>query len=182
MAYGHELMLGVSGRAAIAAASASIPMPITWEEYRADYEVPDELRDALYGAWDAAVAELGLRVEDIDAVRVGGRPVPKRDRDGHYAYVTGLDGVLRQTARWDLAVYYDPMECGDEPDDAVLGVSLVSRYFPTYLDWQREHGGSGLVIQLTPEVLRMIEVARRHIALVLPFIKDAPVIVKELHY
>jgi hypothetical protein len=39
-----------------------------------------------------------------------------------------------------LSYCYDPDECGDDPEDAVYGVALSARYWPSLLDMHDQHG------------------------------------------
>jgi len=173
MATGIELILGVMGRSKIDEVVKALDLAITWDENGAD--LPETtmghyLDRRLQTVHQAALTEVGLHVE------------PPKDPIYDYLLVKGLDGIARKTASFGLSLYYDPYEMGDEPETAVFGVSLISRYFPVFLDWQKESGGSGDTIVLDPETLKLIEIGRRHISSVLPFIETAPIIVKELFY
>lgn len=71
---------------------------------------------------------------------------------------------------------------GDEEGPRTLGITLFSRYFPTWVDWREPHGGSGNPIILDAETLRMVELARNAIAPILPEIVDAPLAAVLVHY
>ena len=67
---------------------------------------------------------------------------------------------------------------GDDTDDfdaMFVGVSILSRYFPVWLDWRETHGGSHLGFVLNPETNGMIDAARTALAKVIPEIAEAPV-------
>jgi hypothetical protein len=176
MAYGSELFLGVLGIKNVTEAWKSVG--VTWAPF--DDIERDEIDKALKNAHAAALQELGMELIDKSRIqRSDGKPVKT---DPHYVYVQGTDGVLRETIPWRLELSYDPGEMGHEPEDVMLGVSLVSRYFPTFLDWDKESGGSGDTIALTPTILSQIEIARKYITPIVPFIKDAPIIFRPMHY
>ena len=175
MAYGSELYLGIVGEQPTIAVIQSLGLEYSPEDGLAE----DTALDAkLKKAHHDALTEMGLIVIDpINIKRSDGRPP-----DAGYAYVQGLDGKVRQTCIWGLEIDYDPREMGHTKDDILVGVSLVSRYFPVFLDWASEHGGSGDTISLTPDVVKNIEIARKHLSKVLPFIQNAPIVFRERHY
>ena len=182
MAYGSELYLGMIGIKETQDTLKSLGLGFDVEQY--GYFIHDNpaskaIRGALKIAHKDALEERGLKIIPASSLNCGGKSVKA---DPHYVYVQGLDGVVRQTCVWGLEVDYDPMEMGHRPDDVLVGVSLISRYFPVYLDWDKEHGGSGDGIALTMNVLKDIEIARKHIEKVLPFIKTAPIVFRERHY
>lgn len=179
MATGSELFLAVKGKTAIDKVISSLGLTYNWADGSWDDASYDALNQKLATAYDAAISDIGLTLIDPSRLTTNH---PRVGIDPHYAYIQGTDGVIRQTCRWGLQLEYDPDEMGDTEDDAILGVSLISRYFPTFLDWMKDNGGSGDVIELTPLILSQIEIARKHLVGVLPFVKDAPIIIKELHY
>lgn len=81
-----------------------------------------------------------------------------------------------------LYLHYDPYEMNEEPKHAILGISLISRYRPTLLDWKYEHGGSGEVVTLDKQTITNIEIARKHIEKVLPVFAKADIHIKGLYY
>jgi hypothetical protein len=122
----------------------------------------------------------GLREAHIEALKeMGFTFVRPKQEYGYDVWLTPLGE--RQFASFCAEFVYDPDEMGDEPQDAVFGVSLSSRYFPTFLDWQDSHGGLE-VIEFDQELLDQIEIARKHIMKVWPQFRDAGVLVKMLHY
>lgn len=174
MAYGSELYLGLVGEQPALDTLKSLGL-----EYDPASGLDTTTLDAkLEQAHRDALTEMGLTV--IDPVHIkrsdGGPP------DADYLYVQGPDGKVRQTRHWTLEIDYDPREMGHEKDDMLVGVSLISRYFPVFLDWDKDHGGSGDTVSLTPDILKNIEIARKHISKVLPFIQDAPIVFREKHY
>jgi len=180
MALGTELFLAVTGREQIDKVLADLHLTYDWDSREfGPADVLDSINERLATAHKKSLLDLGLEIVDPSRLK---RSDGQKVEAGNYLFVKGTDGIIRETDRFILDVYYDPHEMGEEPEHAVLGVSLISRYFPVYLDWQKEHGGSGDPISLTPDVLRQIAIARGHISTVLPFIADAPIAIKELHY
>jgi len=181
MAYGSELYLGLVGEQLTMDVLKSIGLQYIKEKgYEFGYLSEDKsLHNRLKQAHYDALTERGLTVIDPSGVLDRGNPMKP---DDHYVYVQGTDGVVRKTCVWGLEVDYDPREMGHTKDDMLVGVSLISRYFPVFLDWDKEHGGSGDTISLTPDVLKNIEIARKHLAKVLPFIAQAPIVFRERHY
>ncbi len=175
MAYGSELYLGLVGEQVTLDTVKSLGLQ--WAA-RDGLSEDKSLQDKLRRAQREALKEMGMNVVSAkDVTRSDGRPA-----DDGYFYVVGLDNKVRQTCIWDLEVHYDPRECGHKPEDMLIGVSLISRYFPVFLDWDKESGGSGETISLTPDVLKNIEIARKHLAPVLPFIATAPIVFRERYY
>jgi hypothetical protein len=176
MAYGSELYLGLTGLQTVATALRRIG--ISWQ--LEDDQTFDKINNALRKPHKEALAEIGLKV--ISPSRLSRSDGKAVEADPHYVYVQGIDGILRKTHIWRFEINYDPREMGHEPEDVLVGVSLISRYSPVFLDWNKDAGGSGETISLTPTVLAQIEVARKHIKKIVPFIKDAPIIFRERHY
>lgn len=193
MAYGSELYLGIVGMLPVKTLLSQLGVGYTvsvTSRGSGQMEIVDlvederlkAISDDLAVAHKDALEEMGLKIIDPSRLqRSDGRTVNAMKG---YIYVQGLDGVVRETHVWDLEIDYDPFEMGHEPIDMLLGVSLISRYFPVFLDWMKESGGSGDpdMYVLTPDRLKNIEIARKHIAKVLPFIQDAPIIFRERHY
>src|SRR5581483_4453491 len=46
----------------------------------------------------------------------------------------------REFMPFRLEMFYDPGEMGDSAEDAVIGVAISGRYFPTFADWKDAHG------------------------------------------
>jgi hypothetical protein len=182
MAYGSELYLGYVGIQALhnTMNSMGIALKIDDDIDFADEAQIDAINERLKQAHRDALTEIGLKI--IDPSRINRSDGRKVDTGGRYIFVQGLDGKIREMVQWSLEIDYDPYEMGQTMDDVLVGVSLVSRYFPVFLDWKEDNGGSGDTISLTPDVLATIEVARKHIAKVLPFIADAPIVFREMHY
>lgn len=175
MAYGSELYLGLVGEQPVLDTIKSLGL-----EYDDDQGLADDktLNARLEQAQRDAFAEMGLKIIDPSKIKKSNGRKP----DADYLYIEGLDGKIRQTCFLGLEVDYDPHEMGHTKEDMLIGVSLISRYFPVFLDWDKEHGGSGDTMSLTPDVIKNIEIARKHIAKVLPFIQGAPIVFRERHY
>lgn len=154
MPYGNELFLGFSGNDILPAAEA-LGLTIDWEGNPplGPSELVADIDKRLDGAY---VKCLGMFDFFTDI----------QSQDGHYHVQTPLG--RRDMVPWKLELAYDPYECGDETADAVLGVSLISRYFPTYLDWKDPHGGSGATLYLDATNMQMIDRARGWIVHAMP--------------
>jgi hypothetical protein len=172
MAYGSELYLGLVGEHPVLNTLRSLGL-----EYDPDNGIFEKYA-LLEKAQREAFEEMGMKI--IDPAKI--KKSNGRKLDTGYLYIEGLDGKIRQTSIWALEVDYDPHEMGHTKDDMLIGVSLISRYFPVFLDWPKDSGGSGDTISLTPDILENIEIARKHLSKVLPFIQDAPIVFRERHY
>ncbi len=196
MAYGTELILGFGYPKLIEVAEA-IGIKITFDgddppEEFMDEAAMDAINTKLEKAWTKAIRDgLGLTV-------ACGMEHYKRGGTGREALFVSLTGAaltpgtecddpailksIRQAQPFNLGLYYDPDECGDSKEDAVFGISLITRYYPCFLDLDKPHGGSGDVVKLDKATLAKIEIARAAIVTVLPQWDHAEIIVKELHY
>lgn len=79
-----------------------------------------------------------------------------------------------------LEMVYDPDEMGDNRHSAIFGVPISGRYFPTFADWSDDSGGMTNIL-CDPEQKEWV-IAKKHIVLALPWMKDAKFYVKEKHY
>lgn len=187
MAYGSELFLGFVGEQTVDKVVADLGLSWDTEFGSKDISEDDrltEINNLLKVAHKIALEELGLTIIDQSRLKIKNNFTGEEDvasTSGH-VYVQAPDGTIHELTSWHLAFVYDPDEMGHKPEDMLIGVSLISRYFPVYLDWMKESGGSGDTISLTPDVLANIEIARKHLAKVLPFIQNAPIVFREIHY
>src|SRR5882672_576144 len=133
MANGHELFIGFKGKEKINEVAAALDIEIEWNTFTAEItseDVHTQINEKLRKAWLEAIADIGLTVVSTDNPR--------------YPIINTPMG-RRQMVPWHLELEYDAIETDADPSTAILGVSLISRYFPTFLDWHEEHGGSGSV-------------------------------------
>ena len=168
MATGTELFIGFLGKEKIDEVATSLGLQIKLGDDIKPEEILNQINADLKGAWRDAITELGLEVIG----EIPNRPLfivrnPIRDQEMLY---------------WRLELNYDPYEMGDEPEHAILGVSLISRYSPVFLDWAKPHGGSGDIITLDSRTMINIHVAWKHIEKVMPIFNKAEIHIKELHY
>lgn len=183
MAYGSELFLGFVGEQVVD--KIVVDLGLFWDT-GGDILEDDRLKEIellLAVAHRDALEELGLKIIDHSKLKIknnftGEDMLPEED----HVYVQAPDGSVHELTKWTLTLDYDPREMGHIPEDMLIGVSLISRYFPVFLDWMKDFGGSGDTISLTPDILANIEIARKHIAKVLPFIQNAPIVFREIHY
>lgn len=110
---------------------------------------------------------------------VGFEILRAKNKTGYVDAKTSLG--KREFSPWTLELFYDPHEMGEEAEHAVIGVAISGRYFPTFADWKGSHGTLSPII-FDDELQLMQGIAKRHITSVLPCLKNAPWIVKEIHY
>lgn len=109
------------------------------------------------------------------------RDHPDRHRLGDYLVCDTPAGV-REFRAMGLELHGDSGEMGDVwPGDFVWGVSLASRYFPIWLDWEDPHGTSG-DLRMTSDVVAMIEEARAALKEVVPELERADFMTKITFY
>lgn len=179
MAYGHELFIGFRGKEKIDEIAERLGIKINFGPLSVDgppefdpQSALDEINNKLEKVWHTAITGLGIEVL---------RPADTHSRYLNYFVVRTPTG-LREMSPWHLGFDYDPHEMGDSPEDAIFGVSLISRYRPTFLDWDERHGGSGGIISINSTTIVNIAIARKNIEIVLPSFATADVHIKELHY
>lgn len=109
------------------------------------------------------------------------REHPDGERLGDYLVCDTPAGV-REFSTMGLGLYGDSGELGEIwSDDFVWGISLASRYFPIWLDWESPHGTSG-DLRLTREVRDMVEEAQLALAVVVPELERADFMTKLCFY
>ena len=141
----------------------------SWEALDSDGSVNDA-NDALVDAHYNACLEMGWK------------PKGKKKKNtmiGEYPIFETPLG-LREFSPFSLEVHYDPGEMGEGPEQAILGVAVSGRYFPTFIDWE---DSSGTIWNLVCDHTQpMWVIAKKHICTALPWMKDAKWVVKEKHY
>lgn len=173
MAYGTELVFELDDATLIRLANQNP------EHQPADSDLPDdEARyDLIYAAGDvvkeqlAAVHSQLLRSRFGDIRRTGIRGGAGTD----YLTVTTPEGD-RTFGTFTIS------EFGDEDERQIAGISVWSRYVPTWADWRHPYGGSGAPIRFDTELHTMIEQARTAIATVIPEVENAPLACVFCHY
>lgn len=187
MAYGSELFLGFVGEQAVDQMVSGLGL--SWDTAYGDkYILEDarlnEIQSLLKIVHKDALQEMGLTIIEHSKLKIKNNFTGEDNvsPESDHVYVQAPDGTIHELSVWQLSLDYDPREMGHTPEDMLIGVSLISRYFPVFLDWMKESGGSGDTISLTPDVLANIEIARKHLAKVLPFIQHAPIVFREIHY
>ena len=73
-------------------------------------------------------------------------------------------------------------EAGPEDGPFTYGISILSRYFPVWVDWREVSGGSNDPVIFNRETLGMANSARSAIETVIPEIRTAPLAVVFCHY
>ena len=163
MGYGNELIIGWYGRSEIEKACDRIGLGlrVDWDER--DVENLESLQTQIEAIWPDAIREL-IIPHEMDVSRI------KHPRHGEDVYVIHplKEQHGHEITPWSCWLYYDPDEMGDTEDMAVFGVSLITRYKPTFLDWRETHGGSGNNFPLNPKNISDIEMARSYLSSVVP--------------
>lgn len=87
----------------------------------------------------------------------------------------------REFSQMALQVYFDDDEMEEHfPDDVIVGISLSSRYYPVYLDWEDPCGGVWNFC--FDDAKPMIKIFRDKLVEIEPIFKTAKVYVKEIFY
>lgn len=181
MAYGHEVMF-ILDRSDVRNYAIC---------YIAEHGADDETRELISGGyeddpneWDAVACGLmnsliedDLRQVHLDLVKAFFDETATLSVEHGLAHISAVTGSGRLEFR---AFSVEP--AGDEDEPQTLGISLLSRYRPTWLDWRDEHGGSAGPVILTDEMTALIASARKALVPVVPEIADAPVGVVLCHY
>lgn len=117
-------------------------------------------------AWHAACLEMGWKFLN-------------QESQNSYLYETPLG--QRELIPFCFELFYDRSEFEDTPEQAILGIALSGRYFPTFLDWDDRHGGL-YNYSIGPKLPKEMEIAIKHINKAFPFFEQADWIIKEQHY
>ena len=199
MAYGNELILGFPFAQWDKLTDVKLPnyviqpasrLALPWEPEEG--EDPEELdpsgddstgsvRDAfepVLGEFDAALR----KAHHAALLELGFTPKKgKKKNDNRLDYpIFNTPEGEREFSPFDLELFYDPGEMGDNAEDAVIGVAISGRYFPTFADWKDAHGCVPMIFDA--EMQRIMEIAKRHITGVLPCLQEAPWMVLMIHY
>jgi len=169
MPAGVEVVLGIVGRPNIEKLLAAYSIDFDFDSDEGDG--PEwELIYALHDSLDFDLVATHKTMLE----RIGFRYKGKSDITHGPAAVSPTGGI-RDFSPLCLECFYDPDEMGQTWDTAVLGVSLLGRYFPSFLDWMYPHGGSMEVVSLN-QFEPMVKIAREEIGKVFPWLKDAEVL------
>jgi hypothetical protein len=172
MAYGSELYLGWVGKTTIDDVCAKLGITFDWDNR--DFVANNrymQLSTEIQEAYLAAMQDLFKynKVSDTATISTQQHLI----KFGSYPF---------EFSPWNLEVSYDPYELGDIEDTAVMGLSLIGRYYPTFLDWDHEHGGSSHVIALDTKTTYAIYIATDYLIPVHNVFRNMTVIVKMKHY
>ncbi len=185
MAYGIEIVLGWTENLFSEVAKAGIGAPVTnedWEE--AESRGYDDYLWKKSAGLAKEIAEHAKNVQLTMLVAMGMKKVPWKSGTFSQDLVMALppDGRERGFRRASIGFHYDPYEMGDERKDAVIGISLVTRYSPCLLDWEHEHGGSGSKFVLEEDVLKTAGAFQYAMTAAFPVFGLAKLIVVQCHY
>lgn len=176
MAYGTELALGIDFDRA---------RPILTREGIVDV-AGIETRDGWEDALDAANQKLAGRLLEVHrqvlADRFGHAEVTAAN-GGSPLIVTTVDGRRQEVWPFQFGYVGDVGEFGHSwPQMYRVGVSLVTRYWPTWLDVHHRHGGSGLPVILDAATMQLVDQARDALATVIPELADGVLVVSPQWY
>jgi hypothetical protein len=179
MAYGVEVVLGWPEREfAAVSALLGVKLPVTeddWQDVR-DHGCDDWMR--LQDGFE--VLDKSIKSAQIKMLAEEGYQYLGWEDDSlHLVYDTPWGRRDFQAMR--LALYYDWREMGERPQDAVVGVSLSSRYRPMFLDAQDPHGTIYHFILDEPMQGR-IALARRRLTQHVPAFDTSRLMVVQQHY
>ena len=120
----------------------------------------EEITEKSIQAHKNACEEMGFVLQEIE--------------QGYLIYQTP-EG-LRNLSPFSFEVHFE----GEDGclESSVFGISITSRYFPTFVDWKFKHGGMGIFTFSAPE----IEIAKKHIINQFSFMKNAELMVICKHY
>lgn len=176
MAYGTELVIGWGmNNFKLLEEQAGIIIPDSsntnwWDNYQENIDTAinngnvANINDKLKLAHIAAIKKVGFSItENSDMYILADTPLGERS-----------------FAQFRLEFFYDPEE-GDEPENAILGIGLSSRYYPTFTDWTVPNGAVQ-PIQFDANTNKLIKIARKCIETELPFVKTATTMVVMRHY
>ena len=140
---------------------------------RANFEQgSDGYNYELAGAAQRQVGSELARIHTRLLARFGAVAVhPPSIGGGAQAVVTMPGGRVQRFEPFRVGMF------GTDGGPFCFGISLWSRYWPTWLDWEHPHGGSGADFTIAKETLGLIEEARAGIAEVLPFAAGAKIAV-----
>ena len=128
----------------------------------------DKLNFALIGAHERALTRVGFTITQYVT-----------SQNDMWKVVTPLGE--RQLKSFQLEIHFDPGEMNETLEDAILGISISSRYLPTFADWKNQHGSIYPYV-FNLELQNMMDIAKDEIVKAIPAFKDAVWVVKEKWY
>ena len=187
MPYDRELHFGYVGPDKVFEFADRVGVPmcdheglaITLESFRAN---PNDGADFDTNRFDAA-----LRRAFIGTIESLGWEHGKVTLNGVIQNNPRYIGVMspwgaREAGVWRLQAIFDPNEMGDTPEQLTLGVNLSSRYFPSIIDMEDQHGTIGPVLTFDKALFDKIEVCKRELIKEIPELYDAEVFLRDKFY
>jgi hypothetical protein len=142
-----------------------------WENFDV-HEIVEKLltphQAVLLKAWEISCEEMGWKLLE-----------KAKKKKSFLPYMTPAGE--REFSPWQLEFGYDPYNMEETPDQAIIGVAVSGRYFPTFLDWKDAHGGIWNFV-FGPKPVQELEIARRNIIKAIPVFEAADWIIREKHY
>jgi hypothetical protein len=173
MAHGIELIFGFCYSDSPELFSESV------QELGLDLDTSRESHEYLKPDEDKLKVNLKLREIHLRCLKDMGFKVNKNSKNRYVNVETPLGE--REFVPFDIELFLDPHEMGEDINCAVFGVSISGRYFPTFADWRSKHG-TIYPLSFNEEVKKCMEIASKHIMEEFPIFKKANWIVKEIWY
>jgi hypothetical protein len=145
--------------------------------YSFSEKIVEPVADVVDGSLQDVYLQLIRRELDASATFASGSPSATR----YVLAATPLGPRQLIPFRLQLVGDYETESNDDWTEDFCVGVPLSSRYYPTWLDWEDEHGTDG-TLRINIETLRRIELARAALLRTLPEFADAELVSKTLFY
>lgn len=87
----------------------------------------------------------------------------------------------REFSGWSVEIQGDDDEMGYEyPKDFLVGISISARYYPSYLDWEDEHGTLSVVC--LDDIKSLVDIAKKHLAKIDPNFINSHIFIMDFHY
>lgn len=166
MAYGVELVIGFNHEKWNLVRKMKVKIPDLELSDDRNLTIPKELYESISNAQRLAFEDMGFEFL-------------RNSNGGWMIYTTPLG--QREFTPWNLELYYDPHELGEKPEDAVIGVAISGRYFPTFLDWKNPNGTIDNQV-VGPEPPKEIQIAHKRLIEAHSCFEKADWLIKMNHY
>ena len=178
MAFGNEVILGWSVEEFCKVFGLKMPKNSDFED-GSDYQ---KFEEAVSNLIDESKLEQAHKAALIKSKIVTNlkKPTQYPYDDGRHTEGTTKKGQ-RIFAHLSLEITGDEGELGDiYPDTFVVGISISSRYVPTYLDWQDENGTIDTIC--IDDQSKLIKIIKDELEKIEPKFKTAKLFVKLCFY
>lgn len=143
---------------------------------------PDDENDYLEWAYEAISAANDMVVEQLqqaqlELIREQFDPTAElKHSHGFPSIHANTPAGRREFSTFSIGLH------GDEEGPQTMGISISSRYFPKWLDWRFEYGGSNDPVYFDAPTLEMMGKAKAALGAVIPELLDAAPAVVFQHY